>query len=136
MLIVVAAALIDSAGRVLVQKRAAGRAMAGLWEFPGGKMEGGETPQSALARELEEELGIEVAPSALSPATFASEESLGRHMLLLLFVCRSWKGDPKPLDASELQWVMPDQLKSLKMPPPDVPLVKGLVAMMDQSALG
>jgi 8-oxo-dGTP diphosphatase len=136
MLIVVAAALIDPAGRVLVQKRAEGRAMAGLWEFPGGKLEAGETPQSALARELDEELGIRVAEAALVPAAFVSEESLGRHMLLLLFSCQSWAGDPKPLDASELRWVLPQQLASLEMPPADVPLVKGLVALLGQSALG
>jgi 8-oxo-dGTP diphosphatase len=136
MLIVVAAALIDPVGRVLVQKRAAGRAMAGLWEFPGGKLEAGETPQSALARELDEELGIQVAEDVLIPAGFASEESMGRHMLLLLFVCQNWKGVPRPLDASDLQWLMPDQLGSLEMPPADVPLVKGLVALLEQSALG
>src|SRR6476469_3795091 len=99
---VVAAALVDAEGRVLLQRRAPGRAMAGLWEFPGGKVEIGERPEAALARELREELGIEVDPAALTPAAFASSDSpegAGRHMLLLLYLCREWTGDPRPLDA-------------------------------------
>jgi 8-oxo-dGTP diphosphatase len=95
---VVAAALVDGEGRVLLQQRAPGRAMAGLWEFPGGKVEAGERPEAALARELEEELGIAVAIGALSPAAFASADSpegTGCHMLLLLYLCREWQGEPR-----------------------------------------
>ena len=119
----VAAALIDGDGRVLLQKRAAGRAMAGLWEFPGGKVEAGELPEAALARELEEELGIAVEIGALSPAAFASADNDGRHMLLLLYLCREWRGEPSALDAAELKWVRPDELGALPMPPADEPLI-------------
>jgi 8-oxo-dGTP diphosphatase len=120
---VVAAALVDGGRRVLLQKRAPGRAMAGLWEFPGGKVEEGERPEAALARELEEELGILVAAGSLSPAAFASADNDGRHMLLLLYLCREWRGEPRPLDAAELKWVRPDEMSSLPMPPADEPLI-------------
>jgi 8-oxo-dGTP diphosphatase len=120
---VVAAALIDGDGRVLLQKRSAGRAMAGLWEFPGGKVEAGELPEAALARELEEELGIAVEIGALSPAAFASADNDGRHMLLLLYLCRDWRGEPRALDAAELKWVRPDEMGALPMPPADEPLI-------------
>jgi 8-oxo-dGTP diphosphatase len=122
-LTVVAAALVDGEGRVLLQKRAAGRAMAGLWEFPGGKVEEGERPESALARELEEELGIVVDIESLSPAAFASADNQGRHMLLLLYLCRQWRGEPRPLDAESLKWVRPDEMAGLAMPPADEPLI-------------
>jgi 8-oxo-dGTP diphosphatase len=120
---VVAAALADGDGRVLLQRRAPGRAMAGLWEFPGGKVEPGERPEAALARELEEELGIEVETRALVPAAFASADNAGRHMLLLLYLCRKWQGTPRPLDASELAWVLPADMAGLPMPPADEPLI-------------
>ncbi|HEX9965540.1 MAG TPA: (deoxy)nucleoside triphosphate pyrophosphohydrolase [Allosphingosinicella sp.] len=120
---VVAAALVDGEGRVLLQQRPPGRAMAGLWEFPGGKVEPGERPEAALARELEEELGIGVEPGNLSPAVFASADSCGLHMLLLLYLCRQWQGEPRPLDASELRWVRPDEMGGLPMPPADEPLI-------------
>lgn len=120
---VVAAALVDESGRVLLQRRAPNRSMAGLWEFPGGKVEEGERPEAALARELEEELGIEVAPERLTPACFASAPVGGRHMVLLLYLCRAWSGEPRPLDAAELQWVLPRDMAALAMPPADVPLV-------------
>jgi 8-oxo-dGTP diphosphatase len=136
MLTVVAAALIDAHGNILVQKRAAGRAMAGLWEFPGGKMEEGETPQEALTRELREELGIDVSPDALVPSCFASEALAGQPMLLLLFLCHSWKGEPRLLDACELRWMRAEDLVSLEMPPADIPLVKMLVPLLAHSALG
>src|SRR5579875_4157433 len=97
---VVAAALADTQGRVLLQQRAPGRSMAGLWEFPGGKVEPGERPEAALARELHEELGIEVDEARLVPAAFASADNGGRHMLLLLYLCREWKGVPQALDAT------------------------------------
>ena len=120
---VVAAALLDAAGRVLLQQRAPGRAMAGLWEFPGGKVEAGERPEAALVRELREELGIETDPAALVPMTFASAPNGGRHMLLLLFVCRRWSGDPRPLDATALAWLRPNEMHAYAMPPADVPLI-------------
>ena len=127
---VVAAALADSEGRVLLQQRAAGRAMAGLWEFPGGKVEEGERPERALVRELDEELGIAVAEDALSPAAFASADNGGRHMLLLLFLCREWKGEPRALDAAALQWVRPQEMHGLDMPPADFPLIPLLDALL------
>lgn len=122
----VAAALVDRQGRVLLQRRAPGRAMAGLWEFPGGKVEPDERPEAALVRELEEELGIEVETGALTPAAFASADSpegTGRHMLLLLYLCREWRGEPRPLDAAELAWVRPADMPALPMPPADEPLI-------------
>ncbi len=122
-MIVVAAALVDDAGGVLVQRRAPGRAMAGLWEFPGGKVEPGERPEEALARELAEELGIAVDEAALTPACFASAPLGERHMILLLYICRAWRGDPRPLDASALQWVRPADMRALAMPPADEPLI-------------
>jgi 8-oxo-dGTP diphosphatase len=120
---VVAAALADGGGRVLLQRRPAGRAMAGLWEFPGGKVEADERPEAALVRELEEELGIAVEESALAPAAFASADNGGRPMLLLLYLCREWRGEPRPLDASELAWVRPADMAGLPMPPADEPLI-------------
>jgi 8-oxo-dGTP diphosphatase len=120
---VVAAALVGPGRRVLLQKRAPGRAMAGLWEFPGGKVEAGERPEAALARELEEELGIAVEIGSLTPAAFASADNGGRHMLLLLYLCREWRGEPRPLDAAELKWVRPDEMGALPMPPADEPLI-------------
>jgi 8-oxo-dGTP diphosphatase len=119
----VAAALVDPDCQVLLQRRAPGRAMAGLWEFPGGKVEDGERPEDALVRELEEELGIVVDPSALSPAAFASADNAGRHMLLLLYLCRHWSGEPRALDADALQWLRPAEMAGLPMPPADEPLI-------------
>jgi 8-oxo-dGTP diphosphatase len=123
---VVAAALIDRDGRVLVQLRPPGKAMAGLWEFPGGKVEPGETPEAALVRELEEELGIVVAQDALAPLTFASATLPGRHLLLLLYVCRAWGGVPQALDATALAWHAPAALRDLAMPPADLPFIAAL----------
>lgn len=122
-LVVVAAALADAAGRVLVQRRPAGKAMAGLWEFPGGKVERGETPEAALARELGEELGIFVAPGDLAPLTFASQRVGDRHMLLLLYRCTRWAGAPRALDADLQLWRTPDDMEDLPMPPADLPLL-------------
>lgn len=119
----VAAALADGEGRVLLQRRAPGRAMAGLWEFPGGKVEPDERPEAALVRELEEELGIIVEAACLTPAAFASADNGGRHMLLLLYLCREWRGEPRPLDAAELAWVFPADMAALPMPPADEPLI-------------
>ena len=127
---VVAAALIDGAGRVLVQQRPSGRQMAGLWEFPGGKLEPGETPEAALVRELAEELGIVVAATDLMPATFASHGLDDRHLLLLLYVCRVWRGDPQALDAVALRWAKPDEMRTLPMPPADAPFIDVLEKLL------
>ncbi len=127
-MVVVAAALTDRSGRVLVQCRPSGKALAGLWEFPGGKVEAGETPDGALARELAEELGIAVEPRDLTPLTFTSHPLAGRTLLLLLYRCTSWSGDPQPFDADGLQWCVPDELVALAMPPADIPLVAFLRA--------
>jgi 8-oxo-dGTP diphosphatase len=129
---VVAAALIDAEGRVLLQQRAPGRAMAGLWEFPGGKVEPGELPEAALVRELDEELGIATDEAALEPACFASAPVGGRHMILLLYLCRAWRGEPRPLDASALKWLTPAQMAPAEMPPADQPLIALLGALIAQ----
>jgi len=127
---VVAAALVDGERRVLLQQRAPGRAMAGLWEFPGGKVEEGERPEAALVRELEEELGIGVDAAALTPAAFASADNGGRHMLLLLYLCRQWRGEPRALDAAALKWLRPAEMAELPMPPADEPLIPLLDALI------
>jgi len=129
-LLVVAAALVRGDGRVLLQQRPAGKAMAGLWEFPGGKVEPGERPEAALVRELAEELGISVAQEALAPAAFASAELGERHLLLLLYLCRAWEGEPRALDAAGLAWVRPAEMRALPMPPADVPLVDALERLL------
>ena len=126
---VVAAALVDGEGRVLLQQRRPDRAMAGLWEFPGGKVEPGELPEAALARELEEELGIRIDMAALAPACFASAPLGSRHMILLLYICRRWSGEPRPLDASALTWLPPAAMAGLPMPPADLPLIPLLEAL-------
>jgi len=125
-LTVVAAALVDSRGQVLLQQRAEGRQMAGLWEFPGGKVEPGERPEAALVRELDEELGIGVDEANLTPCAFASAGLGERHLLLLLYVCRQWRGEPQALDATALQWVFPSEMHRLPMPPADKPLIEVL----------
>jgi 8-oxo-dGTP diphosphatase len=130
MLIVVAAALIDGDGRVLIQQRPPGKNMAGLWEFPGGKVDLGETPEAALVRELSEELGIDVETACLAPAAFASEALGEKHLLLLLYICRKWFGIPQPLEASALKWVRPNALYSIDMPPADRPLIGLLDALV------
>ena len=122
-LLVVAAALVDGAGQVLLQQRAPGRQMAGLWEFPGGKVEEGERPETALVRELKGELGFDVRGDGLSAAAFASAPLGERHLLLLLYICRNWRGDPRPLDASALKWLRPDRIPPAEMPPADAPLI-------------
>jgi 8-oxo-dGTP diphosphatase len=129
-MIVVAAALVDGEGRVLLQQRAPGRQMEGLWEFPGGKIDPGELPEAALVRELKEELGIEVDASSLTAAAFASAPLGERHLLLLLYICREWRGTPQPLDASALKWVLPREMLQLPMPPADEPLVALLEALL------
>lgn len=133
-MIVVAAALLDGDGRVLLQQRAPGRAMAGLWEFPGGKVETCELPETALVRELKEELGIHADEAALVPACFASAPVGGLHMILLLYLCRAWRGEPRPLDASALRWARPSEMPALTMPPADRPLIPLLAALIDRGA--
>jgi 8-oxo-dGTP diphosphatase len=127
---VVAVALIDADNRVLLQQRAPGRAMAGLWEFPGGKVEEGETPEAALVREIEEELGVTLDPATLVPCCFASAPLGDRQMILLLYLCRSWRGEPAPLDAAALSWVTPAEMRGLPMPPADEPLIPLLEAQL------
>lgn len=126
MLLVVAAALTNQAGEILLQKRPEGRPMAGLWEFPGGKVESDESPQSALVRELKEELDIDVLIENLVPLTFASEPLGNQNLLLLLYRCAEWQGSPQPLDSPELRWLHPAEMDALPMPPADVPLVRAL----------
>lgn len=123
---VVAAALISEDGAILVQKRAAGRKMAGLWEFPGGKIEPGEIPEHALIRELREELAIEVSAADLRPVSFATAPLGVDHLVLMLYVCQRWLGRPRSLDAELIAWVTPDELSALAMPPADEPLVAAL----------
>ena len=130
LLLVVAAALVDADGRVLVQQRSAGRSMAGLWEFPGGKVEAGEKPEAALIRELKEELGIDTHAACLAPAGFASEPLGDRHLLLLLYICRKWSGIAQALDAADIRWVRPLDLHGLAMPPADKPLIGLLDALL------
>ncbi|WP_294352818.1 (deoxy)nucleoside triphosphate pyrophosphohydrolase [uncultured Sphingomonas sp.] len=126
-LLVVAAALQDARGRVLMQQRPLNKAHGGLWEFPGGKVEPGETPTRALARELREELAIDVAEDDLLPFGFATDVAGGRCVILLLFCCRRWSGVPRALDASDLCWGRPHDLRQLPMPPLDVPLLDRLI---------
>ncbi len=126
--LIVAAALVDEERRILVQKRPQGKPLAGLWEFPGGKIEAGESPEDALVRELQEELDIKVSPSALVPFTFASERLGDSHLLLMLYLVEQWEGVPQPLAADRLRWCTIEELATLEMPPADVPLVARLSA--------
>jgi len=121
--LVVAVALVDVDGRVLIAKRPPGKKMAGLWEFPGGKVDAGETPEQALIRELKEELGIDTRQSCLAPLTFASHAYEDMHLLMPLYACRVWQGDPVPKEGQELAWVRPVRMKDYPMPPADVPLI-------------
>ena len=125
---VVAVALTDSAGRVLVAQRPPGKEHAGLWEFPGGKIEPGESPEAALVRELGEELGIAIDPAALEPLTFSSAPRGDRHLLLLLYRCTAWQGEPRALDAAAIRWVDAQALAALDMPAADRPFVSVLAA--------
>jgi 8-oxo-dGTP diphosphatase len=120
---VVCVALVDADGRVLLARRPEGKPMAGLWEFPGGKVHDGEMPEAALIRELKEELSIDVAEACLAPFTFASHRYERFHVLLLLYVCRRWEGTVTPLEGQELAWVRPVRMADYPMPPADKPLV-------------
>ena len=126
LLLVAACALIDADGRILLAKRREGGSMGGLWEFPGGKLNDGETPEEALVRELEEELGLETQKSCLAPAAFASWASEEFHLLMPLFVCRKWSGTPTANAHEELQWVRKEELLRYDMPPADRPLAAQL----------
>ena len=122
-LLVAAIALVDADGRVLLARRPEGKSMAGLWEFPGGKVHAGETPERALIREVEEELGIDTKESCLAPLTFASHSYEDFHLLMPLFVCRVWRGAATPREGQQLAWARPNQMANYPMPPADLPLV-------------
>lgn len=126
LLLVAACALVDGDGRVLLSRRLEGKAMGGLWEFPGGKVAEGETPEAALVRELHEELGLVVEASCLAPIGFASEDSGDFHLLMPLFVCRKWKGTARSMEGQELAWAFPREFTSFEMPPADRPLAAQL----------
>ncbi len=122
-LLVSAVALIDPDGRVLLAQRPEGKSLAGLWEFPGGKVEAGETPEAALIRELKEELDIDTWTSCLAPLTFASHSYPDFHLLMPLFACRRWQGTVRPVEGQKLAWVRPNALRDYPMPPADLPLI-------------
>ncbi len=128
--LVAACALVDADGRVLIAERPAGKAMAGLWEFPGGKVESGERPEQTLIRELKEELGIIVSEPCLAPLAFASHAYPGFHLLMPLYVCRRWEGTAEPKEGQRLAWVKPNRLRDYPMPPADEPLIAHLMALL------
>jgi 8-oxo-dGTP diphosphatase len=128
--LVAACALIDADGRVLIAERPAGKSMAGLWEFPGGKVDPGERPEDALIRELKEELGIVVQEACLAPLTFASHTYEDFHLLMPLYVCRRWEGTVAPHEGQRLAWVRPNRLKEYPMPPADIPLISHLTTLL------
>ena len=130
LLTVAACALVDTDGRVLLAQRPAGKPMAGLWEFPGGKVEGGERPEQTLIRELKEELGILVNEACLAPLTFASHAYPDFHLLMPLFVCRRWEGTPMALEGQQLAWVRVNRLRDYPMPPADIPLIPHLIDLL------
>jgi 8-oxo-dGTP diphosphatase len=130
LVLVAACALIDADGRVLLTERPAGKTMAGLWEFPGGKVEAGERPEQTLIRELREELGITVNEACLAPLTFASHAYPEFHLLMPLYVCRRWEGTVRPLEGQQLAWVRPNRLRDYPMPPADEPLICHLMTLL------
>lgn len=130
LMLVAAAALVDPDGRVLISKRPEGKSLEGYWEFPGGKVEWGETPELALIRELNEELGINVTKACLAPLTFASHSYGMFHLLMPLYVCRRWNGIPEPKEGQTLKWVRPRDLGDFPMPPADLPLIAPLTELL------
>jgi 8-oxo-dGTP diphosphatase len=130
LVLVAACALIDADGRVLIAERPAGKAMAGLWEFPGGKIETGERPEQSLIRELKEELGIVVKEACLAPLTFASHLYADFHLLMPLYVCRRWEGIVTAQEGQRLKWVRPNDLRNYPMPPADEPLISHLTTLI------
>ena len=130
LLLVSACALVDADGRVLIAQRPEGKQLAGMWEFPGGKVEPGETPEECLVRELREELGIETQIPCLAPLTFASHTYDDFHLLMPLYVCRRFTGIPQPHAAQELKWVKPRQMRDYPMPPADAPLIPFLIDLL------
>ena len=128
--LVVACALVDADRRVLIAQRPEGKTLAGLWEFPGGKVEPGERPETTLIRELHEELGITITEPCLAPLTFASHAYPDFHLLMPLFVCRRWEGTPTAQEGQALKWVKPNRLKDYPMPPADVPLISHLMTLL------
>ena len=128
--LVAACALVDADGRVLLAQRPPGKAMAGLWEFPGGKVEPGETPEETVIRELAEELGIETRPACLAPLTFASHAYPDFHLLMPLFVCRRFEGVPRGREGQALKWVRPRDMRGIPMPPADEPLIPFLIDLL------
>ncbi|TMJ40516.1 MAG: (deoxy)nucleoside triphosphate pyrophosphohydrolase [Alphaproteobacteria bacterium] len=130
LVLVAAVALVDADGRVLIARRPEGKMLAGLWEFPGGKVEMDERPEPALIRELKEELGIDVTEACLAPLTFASHAYEKFHLLMPLYVCRRWKGMVTSLEGQELAWVRPNRLRDYPMPPADLPLIPHLIDLL------
>jgi 8-oxo-dGTP diphosphatase len=130
LLLVVACALVDADRRVLIAQRPEGKSMAGLWEFPGGKVEASESPEAALIRELNEELGIETKQACLAPLGFASHSYESFHLLMPLYVCRKWQGMPVAREHSALKWVRPQVLRDYPMPPADLPLIAPLCDLL------
>lgn len=130
LLLVVACALVDADRRVLIAQRPAGKSFAGLWEFPGGKVEPGETPEAALIRELQEELGIDTKPACLAPLSFVSHAYENFHLVMPLYVCRKWQGLPAPKEHEALKWVRPVRLREYPMPPADEPLTAPLCDLL------
>jgi 8-oxo-dGTP diphosphatase len=130
LVLVAACALIDADGRVLIAERPAGKSMAGLWEFPGGKVEPGERPEQSLIRELQEELGIVVKEDCLAPLTFASHDYTDFHLLMPLYVCRRWEGTVQANEGQTLKWVRPNRLRDYPMPPADEPLISHLMTLL------
>jgi 8-oxo-dGTP diphosphatase len=130
LVLVAACALIDADGRVLIAQRPEGKPMAGLWEFPGGKVEQGELPEQSLIRELKEELGIAVSEACLAPLTFASHAYPDFHLLMPLFVCRRWEGTVTATEGQRLAWVRANRLRDYEMPPADIPLISHLQALL------
>lgn len=130
LLLVVACALVDADRRVLIAQRPEGKSMAGLWEFPGGKVEPGETPEAALIRELNEELGIETREACLAPLSFVSHAYENIHLLMPLYVCRRWQGTPQAREHIALKWVRPQALRDYPMPPADEPLIAALCDLL------